>query len=308
MLQGGLRYEYTTYDANQLGNRIRKDSAFSRHYHNLFPNVLISYKADTLHQFSMSAGRRIDRPLFQKLNPFLFVLNKYTYERGNPYYLPQYTWNFELTHQYKELLTTSLSYSHTTDYFSQIFLNDSNQTMIYTEGNVGSLQNIGLSVSVQTECWPWWLLSASMAANHKKIKGFVYNSYTATMAQMTLNINNQFQFKKGWAAELSGFYITRNQNDLQEVLDPTGQVSAGLSKQVFQHKGTLKLTIRDIFYTQAMQGLTSFKQAQEYFKLTRDSRVATIAFTWRFGKPAKGAGRRSAGGAADEIQRVGAGS
>jgi iron complex outermembrane receptor protein len=173
MLQGGLRYEYTTYDANQLGNRIRKDSAFSRHYHNLFPNVLISYKADTLHQFSMSAGRRIDRPLFQKLNPFLFVLNKYTYERGNPYYLPQYTWNFELTHQYKELLTTSLSYSHTTDYFSQIFLNDSNQTMIYTEGNVGSLQNIGLSVSVQTECWPWWLLSASMAANHKKIKGFV---------------------------------------------------------------------------------------------------------------------------------------
>jgi hypothetical protein len=170
-LQGGLRYEYTSYEANQLGNRLRKDSAFSRHYQNLFPNVLISYKADTLHQFSMTAGRRIDRPYFQKLNPFLFVLNKYTYERGNPYYLPQYTWNVELTHQFKELLTTSFSYSHTSDYFSQIFLNDSNQTMIYTEGNVGSLQNLGVSVSVQAELCPWWSLSAAVAANHKTIQG-----------------------------------------------------------------------------------------------------------------------------------------
>lgn len=305
-LQGGLRYEYTSYDAEQLGNRIRKDSAFSRTYNNLFPTALISYKADTAHSFTFTAGRRIDRPFFQKLNPFIFVLNKYTYERGNPYYLPQYTWNVELSHQYKEWLTTGVTYSHTKDYFSQIFLTDSNQTMIYTEGNVGRMQNFGVSVSVQWSPLSWWSFSAATVFNHKKIKGFVWNTYNADISQVTMNLNNQFHFKKGWDAELSGFYISRNQNDLQEVLDPTGQVAAGVSKQVLKSKGTFKLTVRDIFYTQAMQGLTSFKEAQEYFKLTRDSRVATLSFTYRFGKMAKAAGRRS-GGAADEIQRVGAG-
>lgn len=305
-LQGGLRYEYTGYEAEQLGNRIRKDSSFSRSYSNLFPTLFISYKADSLHQLHISAGRRIDRPFFQKLNPFIFVLNKYTYERGNPYYLPQYTWNIELTHQFKDLLTTSLSYAHTKDYFSQIFLTDSNQTMIYTEGNVGSMQNFGLSVSLQWMPLPFWSLSADAVYNHKMIKGFIWNRYTASINQLTLNINNQWQFKKGWGAELSGYYITRHQNDLQEVLDPTGQVSAGISKQVLKNKGTVKLTVRDLFYTQAMQGLTGFKQAQEYFKLTRDSRVATVAFTYRFGKNMKQAGRRS-GGATDEMQRVGAG-
>jgi outer membrane receptor protein involved in Fe transport len=36
-LQAGLRYEFTHYHANQLGNSLQKDSAFSRSYHNLFP-------------------------------------------------------------------------------------------------------------------------------------------------------------------------------------------------------------------------------------------------------------------------------
>jgi hypothetical protein len=55
-----------------------------------------------------------------------------------------------------------------------------------------------------------------------------------------------------------------------------------------------------------MEGLTDFENADEYFILTRDSRVVNIAFTYRFGKPVK-AVRRNGGSAADEIQRVGNG-
>lgn len=305
-LQGGLRYEYTGYDATQLGNAIRKDSSFSRRYNSLFPTAYISYKADTLHTFSLSAGRRIDRPAFQKLNPFVFVINKYTNQQGNPYFLPQYTWNIELTHQFRELLTTSVSYSRTSDYFSQVFLTDSNNTFIYTEGNVGSRENFGLSVSAQAEPLSWWSFSVQTDLVHKKINGFVWKAYDASITQLSINWNNQFRFKKGWAGELTGYYITRSQEDLQEVLEPTGQVSAGVSKQILKNKVTLKLSVRDIFYTQAMEGFTQFKQSGEYFKLTRDSRVVAFALTWRFGKPAKGGTKRS-GGAEDEIKRVGTG-
>lgn len=304
-LQGGLRFEHTAYDADQLGNTFRKDSSFSRQYSSLFPTGFASFQADSSHTFSFSAGRRIDRPAFQKLNPFVFLINKYTYQTGNPYFRPQYTWNFEFSHLYKETLITTLSYSVTNDYFSQIFLSDTNGLIIYTEGNLGRMTNVGLSVSAQLAPTSWWSASLQANLNRKKIEGVVVNALSATITQLSMNISNQFRFKKGWSAELSGFYITRAQNDLQEVLDPTGQLAAGVAKQIMKNKASLKLSIRDIFYTQAMAGWTSFQGATEYFKLTRDSRVATLAFSWRFGKPLKGATRRT-GSASDEIkERIG---
>lgn len=303
--QAGLRYEYTNYKARQLGNAITKDSSFNRNYHSLFPTAFISYEADSLNTFTFRAGRRIDRPGFQKLNPFVFIINKYTFQRGNPYFLPQYTWNMELSHQYKDILSTGLSYSITSDYFSQIFLSDTATGMIiYTEGNVGKMQNLGLSVSAQLQLTSWWSASSQAVLNRKIIEGTLWKDYKATITQATFSVNNQFRFKKGWAAELSGFYITKSQNDLQEVLDPTGQVSAGVSKQVMKNKGTLRLVMRDIFYTQAMQGLTDFQNTKEYFKLVRDTRVATLSFTWRFGKTMKQV-KRSSGSAEDLIERAG---
>src|SRR5699024_4450838 len=89
-MQAGLRYELTSYEANQLGNSARKDSAFSRKYEALFPSGYISYQADSSNAITFTAGRRIDRPAFQKLNPFVFIINKYTYQTGNPFFLPQY--------------------------------------------------------------------------------------------------------------------------------------------------------------------------------------------------------------------------
>lgn len=307
-MQGGLRYEHTSYQARQLGNVMVKDSSFDRHYQSLFPTAFITYQADTANSFTLRAGRRIDRPAFQKLNPFVYTINKYTFQRGNPFYRPQFSWNIELSHQFKELLTTSINYNIIQDYFSQIFLADtSNGTIIYTEGNVGKMQLFGFSVAVQLAPAPWWSLSGQAILNHKKIEGFVWNSYRAAITQMNFSVNNQFRFKKGWAAELTGNYITKNQNDLQEVLEPTGQLSVGVSKQVFANKGSIKLSIRDILYTQAMAGLSYFEGSTEYFKLKRDTRVATIAFSYRFGKAMKQLSKRSNGAAADEINRVGSG-
>ena len=306
-LQAGLRYEYTDYKANQLGNSLQKDSSFSRKYNSLFPTASVNFEADSIHQFMFSTGRRIDRPAFQKLNPFLFIINKYTYQQGNSFIRPQYTWNMELSHIYKNILTTSIGYSVTKDYFSQLFLSNSDGTVIYTEGNFSRMRNFSASISATISPLPWWSFTAQATMNQKKIEGILWESYNASIAQLNFNLNNQFRFNKGWSAELSGFYITKHQNDIQEILEPTGQVSAGIAKQVLKNKGTFRLTFRDIFYTQAMQGLTHFKQADEYFKFTRDTQVCTIGFTYRFGKTFKSTAKRTSGGAGDEMERVGTG-
>ena len=305
--QTGLRYENTSYKAQQLGNAIVKDSSFNRQYNSLFPTAFVTYEADSSNSFTFRAGRRIDRPSFNKLNPFVFILNKYTLQTGNPFFKPQFTWNLELNHLFKQVLSTSITYNFTKDYMSQYFLTDTNSgTVIYTEGNVGKLKNFGASMSLQLSPYEWWSFTAQAVYNHKIIESVLLRPYRASIHQYAININNQFRFKKGWAAELSGNYISRNQNDLQEILDPTGQVGAGFSKQLFNNKATLRLTIRDIFYSQDMEGYSLFNGSDETFRLQWDSRVALVSFVYRFGQAMK-LPKRTGGGAADEINRVGTG-
>lgn len=302
-LHGGLRYEITHYNAQQLGNEQKKDSSFSRKYGGLFPTAIASWKIDSLNGLSLTIGRRIDRPRFQSLNPFVFVINKYTYQAGNPYIIPQYTWNSELTHSYKNVLVTSLSFSYTKDYFSQIFYQDSTGIITYTEGNLDNMKNIGLSVSTQLSPFHWWSFTFEGVVNHKMIKGFVWNERKASLTQGNFNLNNQFTFSKGWSAELSAFYIMREQ-ELQEITYPTGQLSFGIAKQVMKNKGTLKLTARDMLYTQKMEGFTNFSQSTEYFIIKRDTRSVTISFTYRFGKQSRQVPGRNSGGAEEEMRRV----
>ncbi len=306
-MQAGLRYEHTSYNAHQLGNILQKDSAFSRDYGGLFPSGYISYHADSSNSFTITAGRRIDRPVYQTLNPFYFIINKYTYQTGNPFILPQYSWNMQLTHQYKNLLTTTVSYSIISNYFSQLFLTDTAKgILLYSQGNVGHTYNVGVSTTLIASPAKWWTLNITAVYNHKLLVGFNGNDYTSEINQLNMSSSNQFNLGKGYTAEVNGSYTTRARNDLQELLYPTGQLSFGFAKPILKKKGTLKFNVRDIFYTNAMEGLTQFPNATEYFKLFRESRVFALSFTYRFGKAYKTT-KRSEGSANEEMQRVGNG-
>jgi iron complex outermembrane receptor protein len=308
--QAGLRYEFTSYKANQLGNAVIKDSAFKKNYGSIFPTAFVSYELDSNSTITARAGRRIDRPAFQHLNPFTTILNKYTYEAGNPFIKPQYTWNFSVAHTYKQILTTEVSYSFLKDYFSQIFIIDSgsgnvnNNIIIYTRGNVGSFKNFGITETFQMPLTKWWNITAVATYNHKVIKGVVWAPFTARVNQLNISINNQFQLKKGWSFELSGYYQTKSQIDLQEWLEPQGELNIGVGKQILKKKGTLRLSIRDITWFQNYSGYSTFENSYEPFTIKWDSRVVRLSFNWRFGKAMK-AVSRSEGGATDEINRVG---
>ena len=301
--QVGLRYEHTGYTADQSGNSLQQDSVVTRRYGSFFPSGSFSLKIDSMHTLSLTFGRRIDRPVFQTLNPFLYIINKYTYETGNPYLIPQYSWTIELTHQYGDWLTTGLSWTRIDNYFSQIFLSDTTGTILfYTQGNVGSVYNLGASVNLNLTPVSWWSVQLGAVFNHKQLRGFNGNTYTSTISQLNLNMSNQFSLGKAYVAELTGFYTTKARNDIQELLYPTGQLSIGMSKPVLKKKGTVRLSFRDILYTGAMEGLTSFPDATEYFKIKRDSRVIAVSFSFRFGKTYKVTQHEE--GASEERERV----
>lgn len=310
--QAGLRYEITSYKANQLGNAQVKDSSFSRDYGSLFPSFFATYKADSSNSLTLRFGRRIDRPPFQNLNPFLITINKYTFEGGNPFIRPQYTWNVELLHHFKQILSTGIAFSYLKDYFSQIFIIDSNSSnvnkniIIYTRGNVGSFRSLTLTSTLQLPVSKWWNTTVMAIYTYKDIRGVVWTPIVAKVHQLNLSVNNQFQFNKGWAAELSGYYQTNSQIDLQESLTPQGEMGFGISKQIMKNRATLRMNVRDLFYTQNYSGYSNFQNSDEPFEVKWDSRVVRFSFSWRFGKAMK-AIKRSAGSATEETERVGTG-
>jgi outer membrane receptor protein involved in Fe transport len=309
-IQAGLRYEYTHIRGLQYGNPTVQDSSFTRTYGNLFPTIFVSYQASKDHQWGLNYGRRIDRPAYQDLNPFLFFLDKYTYQSGNPFIRPQYSDNIELSHTFKGFLTTTLNYGYTSDFMTETFEQeqlpngDESYATIVRQGNIGQRHTGGIAVSAQVPVKKWWTAIIYTNLNYNQFNGILNDERINVEAtNLLVNINNQFRFNKGWSGEISGWYRTKGVEG-QIMIDPLGQLSVGLAKQVLKDKGTVKLNVRDVLYTQVANGEINFQSTQASFRQVRDSRVATITFTYRFGKPIKGVKARKSGGAGDEQNRV----
>ena len=314
-VQAGLRYEHTSYNGKQHGNPQRVDSSFSRSYGNLFPTIYVSYKADKNNQWAVNYGRRISRPAYQNLNPFLFFIDNYTYQAGNTFIKPQYSDNVELTHTFKSILTTTLNYSYTKNLMTETFeqvksLNGSDDyATIVRNGNIGKRNSAGISLSAQVPIKKWWTGIFYSNLNYSKFSGELYGEYLNIDAtNVTFNVNNQFKLNNGWSAELSGWYRTKGIEG-QIMIEPMGSASVGVSKQILKQKGSLRLNVRDVFYTQFPRGHINFQNTEAYFENRRDSRVANFTFSYRFGKPIKDQRqRRKVGGADDEQNRVKVGS
>jgi iron complex outermembrane receptor protein len=287
MVQAGVRLENTNYKVLQSFLLQKPDSSFSRNYTSLFPTGFINYEMNGNNQFALSFGRRIDRPAYQALNPFIIFIDKYTYLTGNPFLQPQFSTNIELSHSFKNLLTTTINYSVVHDMISEALIHK-DSVIIRKVGNIGTRYNYGITESATIPFSKWY--SATLFANLYQneyigvINGYPFNAKQLTLS---LNVNNQFSFTNGWSAELSGNYTSRNRNEGQAIILPAGQVSAGIAKQLLNNKASIKFNIRDIFYTQNPKEIQNFQDVQSTVKISRDTRVFNISFVYRFGASIK---------------------
>ena len=305
-LQSGLRLENTNGSGHQLGNMYIRDSSFTNHYTNLFPTVYFSYKLDSAgnNVLVASFGRRIGRPNYASLNPFVFFVDKFTYFAGNPFLKPQFTNNYKLAYSYKSLFTVSALYNYTTGYQSET-IRPSGSTFISTTGNIGALKSIDLSLNVNLKPATWWTLNFYAEVYNNTFSGAFVNGYlNQSVTSFSSNANNQFQLAKGWSAELSGYYQSRRAYG-QFLIYPSGALNAGLQKKLWVNKASVRFNVRDIFHTSSSSGeITSIPGANSSFHNYFDSRVATLTFTYNFGKALNNPRRRETGSADSEQGRA----
>lgn len=305
-LQAGLRFESTQLDGRQLGNVMKPASDFKRLYNSLFPTLFWSYKLDTAsnHILTFSFGRRINRPYYQDLNPFIRPLDKYTFYEGNPYLRPTFAHNLSLAYSYKSLFTTTFSYNNTLNQIQETI--EINEGIYYSRpGNIGSSVQYNLSFEASIPVQKWLTTTIYSEVQHAEYKSKLYTeTLNAKGTYWYINANNSFVFKKGWSAELSGEYIT-NFIDSQFSFGDFGHITIGLQKKILSDRGSLKFSLSDVLWTNRIRGrINNLYLTDANWYGPRDTRVGSITFSYRFGKMTNSKPKHTGSGSETEQGRV----
>lgn len=312
MIQFGLRVENTNAKGHSTGYKLvsgqyrKYDSAFTRNYTNAFPSAAITFNKNPMSQFSISYSRRIDRPAYQDLNPFEFKLDEYTFQKGNVELRPQYTNSIGVSHTYKYKLTTSLNYSHVKDVFTQLIDTAEKSKSFITKKNLATQDIASLNISYPLQ-YKWYSVFANLNTYYSKYEANFGPGRTVNLDVFAFNIYSQHTARlgKGWTGEISGWY---NSPSIWQGTFKSKQmwsIDAGVMKTVMQNKGTVKVSVSDIFQSMRWGGTSDF--AGQYMKGGGgwESRLFKLNFTYRFGSAQIKAARQRKTGLEDENKRVG---
>lgn len=313
-LQLGLRGEKTAVRTRQQ----KADRRYQNDYFQLFPSAFFNYKINQDQTLGLSLSRRIDRPGYSQLNPFLFQIDATIYATGAPNLRPQLTWSYEASYTVKQLNFT-FGYSHTTDPQNMVLSKildviptfeikpgqDSNIT-VQIPVNLQSSDYIGLTATTSIRVSKWWNMVNNLNVFYNHFNGNLGGVQLSNGAPAAnIRTNHIFTFKKGWQAELNANYNAGGRYGYMVMKSQWG-LATGLQKTVMKGKGTVRLNVSDIFWTNRPRATVTYEGSYiENWHAYRESRVANLSFTYRFGNNKVQAARRRTTASEEETRRAG---
>ncbi|MGZ4073535.1 MAG: outer membrane beta-barrel protein [Bacteroidia bacterium] len=298
--QLGLRAEQTIAKGKQVLN----SQTFNRDYLQVFPTAFFDFKVSEKNDINLSLGRRIDRPAYEQMNPYKSLINATTFSEGNPYLLPQLTYNTELTYSHNSVFFATLAYSFTTNNITDILIQDSQtQTTVQTIVNLDKLNYYSLNLTYSKKLTKWWTTNTSVLSYYGIYTGNINkNHINQGSPSFYLNTGNSFSIMDGLSAEANFQYNYKNLYGIT-LMNTTYNFSIGIQKSVLKKKGTIILNMNDILWTAYPSGITKFDNVREDWTAKRDTRVFNISFSYKFGD-GKAARIRRNTGADDEKSRI----
>ncbi len=312
MIQAGVRVENTNSNGTSDGFRksantyVPYDSSFNRHYTDFFPSAAITFNKKPTLQWGLSYSRRIDRPAYQDLNPFEFKLDDYTFQKGNTQLRPQYTNSFALTNTYKYKLTSTLTYSHVNDVFTQLVDTIELTKSFITKKNLANQDIVSLNISYPLQ-YKWYSMFANLNSYYSHYKANFGSGRTVDLEVYAFNIYMQHAAKlgNGFTAELSGFYNSPSIWGGTFKSKEIWGIDGGIQKSLWNNKASLKLSVSDIFHTLKFAGTSQFAGQYTHVSGNFESTQLKVNFTYRFGNNQVKAARQRKTAADDESKRVG---
>ena len=294
-IQVGVRVENTNIKGTVSQLVSETDSSYSSHYTHLFPSLNFEYKFQNENALSFLYSRRINRPNYNAMNPFVYIFDNYLYEQGNPNLKPSLSDNLELSFVWKNKLKTSIFLLRVSDPISKSFhLAEDDRILVYPD-NLSSSYIYGLRInSTIFKPASWWRLNANLALNYKKYKwAFINEQEKASVFSPVIGLNNQFEFANDWSAEIYASYNGKTA-DGQYAFKPMFIANAGVRKQILKGNGTISLVIDDILQSNLLKGEIKMPGRSYNSRERETGRLFHISFSYRFkqGKDAKESNRK----------------
>ena len=299
----GVRYEYT----NTVLNTVTQPGIIDRHYGKLFPTLYFSRELNANNTLQFSYSRRITRPSFNELAPFIVFQSPDTYVSGNEKLQPSLSDIFKTDYKYKSVLL-SFSYSIENDAIRRFQPSqDLVKNILYlTSRNLDKATTATLLLSFPLKITKWWTMQ-------NNLNGIIQNVKTAYDGQ-NLNINlknfnfnsiNNFTIHKRLTAELSGFYQSPSLWGISKS-NAFYSISAGIQMKSKNEKNSFNLNLSDVFHT----GIYSFSaivpelNIHNSGSLNFEPRVLRFTFSHNFGSEKVKSERKRATGSDEERKRV----
>lgn len=305
--QLGVRAENTNIHFEQKAVHQKFDTAYS--YTQLFPSLAVQYHLDKINDIGITLSRRIERPNYQQLNPFKYFIDKTTYKEGYARLQPASFYSVEVSHTYKQKFITTFTYGINNGIITEVIqpsdVEDS--VTVQTNKNLDRMLFAGISGSYSFTITKWWSNITNFNAYYARYEGNIANTpLNNGKPTFDVNTNNTFILPKNFSAELGGFYQARQLYAYMDV-QPVWMLNAGVQKNLFDKRATIRLNIQDIFWKGYPRATSVYTGYKEDFVAERETRIANISFTYRFGKRTVPQGRRHSSGAEDEKRRANSG-
>lgn len=281
--QAGLRGELTLSDSYEPanGNTIRN------RYFDLFPSIFLNYEISENQDVQVNYSRRVRRPGTRALMPFINAQDFFNLRIGNPYLDPAYTNSYEISYLRgweNYFLSGSLYHRHTANAISRIFELFDDRYAIVTWINSNTRRNTGLELVNQ--------LTFSQNADVTLTGNLFHSEISGVNNEGVDFVNENFS----WTISMLGNFRIPNWFNLQVMgnyrgpiavpqgyIKPMYGLSLGLRRNVMQQSGTISLSVSDVLNSRRFVLETNGSSFGQQRQFSRESRVITLSFTYRFG-------------------------
>ncbi|MCX6311053.1 MAG: TonB-dependent receptor [Bacteroidetes bacterium] len=301
-LEAGLRAEQTISDGNSptTGQHLKNS------YLQLFPSIFILQKLNEKNSLNFTFARRVNRPGYQNLNPFLFYLDKFTYNQGNPYLQPEISNNMDLTYSYMDALYVTAGIGRTkhgmTDVTNQV---DSTGIGYMITVNLNTVDNAYFGVSSPIPVRDWFMIELEMNEAYNKVNtplfGEQYNN-----ENWMFNGSSTFTFTlpKSLKLQMWAWYQSPGTYGIFH-MQAKGGSGASISESFFNKQLSVNFVVNDIFNTTGTHISVNYQNQDLHLYTRPETPRFYVRLRYTFGNKKATRDEKTKSGADDLKNRTG---
>jgi len=286
-MQLGVRLEQ--YEVNADFTQKADSETYKDNRITAYPSAFFTYSPTEKNQFQLSYSRRVDRPGIRQVNPIRTDFSSpLTVFVGNPELTPQFTNSYEFNYQRrlkKGSVSAGVFYrkinSNIVRYTNEDPLEPNRTLVSWT--NADGEDRYGFELSGMYRPTKWWSLNASADLYYQLIAGYAFGEYVEVdNLAKNVRLNNTFSLTENLSLQLFGMYRGTSKV-VQYEIKPMWMLNAGASYKVFNKKGTITLSVKDIFNSMffSFESINYYPSNGRFFW---ESRTVFLGYSHYFGQ------------------------